>query len=512
VFIDGRFLTASAGVSLMVHPPVKTGEATLDATHPDKTMISRNGTVLYLDGRYHMWYAAFERARERWPEGETHMETKSFALDDQFCYATSADGIRWEKPDLGVPPPYYGAEPNGCPIYDEQGRRIPIERMGMVFIDPRAPPTERLRMVDRSVQRQKGGKDRLMLFASADGRSWRRTHENVLSYESARPHLDSPNVIFWDERIEKYVAYVRRNLHGGGAQGRTVARAESADLGRFPDADLAPIVLKWDGLDPSAVQAPGGPTQTLMDFYNSSALRYPWAQDAYFMFPSAYYHFKAAVHREFAGDEPTNAGPVDIRFAASRDGIIWERFDRRPFVNLGRSDEFDAMLLYMFSGLVPGTNESELFMYYTGSDRMHGWDRDMRNKRILRAAGLEAKLETSFVSRLVVRRDGFVSVRADYTGGEFTPPSLKFAGAELVLNIDTAAAGMARVEIQDEIGIALPGYGIAEADIIHTANAINRVVSWQGRSNVASLAGRAVRLRFVMRDTDLFAFQFRGKQ
>jgi hypothetical protein len=218
------------------------------------------------------------------------------------------------------------------------------------------------------------------------------------------------------------------------------------------------------------------------------------------------------VQREFAGDEPTNAGPVDIRFAASRDGITWQRFDRRPFVDLGLRNEFDAMLLYMFRGLVPGADESELFMYYTGSDRTHGWDRNVRNKRILRAAGLAPTIETSYVSRLVLRRDGFVSVRAEYGGGEFTTPPLTFTGTELALNIDTSAAGMARVEIQDEIGIPVPGFALTEADIIHTANTINRVVSWQGRTDVSALAGRTVRLRFVMRDTDLYAFQFRGKQ
>jgi hypothetical protein len=71
---------------------------------------------------------------------------------------------------------------------------------------------------------------------------------------------------------------------------------------------------------------------------------------------------------------------------------------------------------------------------------------------------------------------------------------------------------MARVEIQDEIGIPVPGFALTEADIIHTANTINRVASWQGRTDVSALAGRTVRLRFVMRDTDLYAFQFRGKQ
>lgn len=512
VFIDGRFIGSAAGVSLVVHPPMKTRGATLDATHPDKTMISRNGTVLFADGIYHMWYAAFERARERWPEGEEPSELEKFSLDDQFCYAWSEDGINWHKPDMGVPPPYDGAEPNGCPVYDENDQPMTLIRVGMVFLDPNALPTERFRFVHREIRRTTGRPDSLEIFSSPDGRVWRRTHRDVLSYADKPHHLDSPNVAFWDGDLGQYVAYVRRNIHGNIAQGRTVARAATTDLAHFPGVDVSPIVLKWDATDPTSLVLPEGRELSMVDFYNSSAVKYEWADAAYYLFPSAYYHYHEEVQREFAGEEPTNAGPVDIRFAASRDGLIWHRFDRRAFVDLGLRDEFDAMLLYMFRGVVPGANETEMFMYYTGSDRTHGWDRNVRNKRILTAAGLEPKIETSFVSRLVLRRDGFISVRSEYDGGQFTTPPLRFTGDRLRLNLDTSATGEVRVEIQDEQGVPLEGFTLPDCDRIHTANEINRVVTWRGSAALDALQGRTVRLRFIMRDADLYAFQFGGDE
>jgi hypothetical protein len=64
------------------------------------------------------------------------------------------------------------------------------------------------------------------------------------------------------------------------------------------------------------------------------------------------------------------------------------------------------------------------------------------------------------------------------------------------------------VAVLDADGKPLPGFALEDCDIIHTANDINRVVTWQGRADLGALAGRAVRLRFVMRNTDLFAFQF----
>ena len=42
-------------------------------------------------------------------------------------------------------------------------------------------------------------------------------------------------------------------------------------------------------------------------------------------------------------------------------------------------------------------------------------------------------------------------------------------------------------------------------------NEIDRTVNWKNGSDVGSLAGKPVRLRFVLQDADLFAFQFQQR-
>ena len=39
-------------------------------------------------------------------------------------------------------------------------------------------------------------------------------------------------------------------------------------------------------------------------------------------------------------------------------------------------------------------------------------------------------------------------------------------------------------------------------------NEIDRVVVWKGKSNLESLAGKPVRLRFQLKDADVYALQF----
>ena len=171
--------------------------------------------------------------------------------------------------------------------------------------------------------------------------------------------------------------------------------------------------------------------------------------------------------------------------------------------------EFDSKSARVFYGLVPSVDGREMYMYYLGSDRLHGWGRDERNKRLLTAADLAPTEDVTVISRLVLRRDGFISARAAYAGGKFTTPLFRFAGKELVLNVDTSATGILQVGFLDEAGKTIEGYGINECDRIHTANEINRVVRWQGESDISKLAGKPVRMRFVFRDADLYAFQCR---
>lgn len=369
---------------------------------------------------------------------------------------------------------------------------------GMVFLDPNAPEDQRFRLVVNPKEFSRF----IQVFSSPDGIHWKHTHHDLVTYDTTtKPkHLDTRNGIFWDDRIKKYVTYIRKNIHEssdeGFSQGRSVARGESPTLAGFGDAGDLPVIMRAGGRE---------------DIYTFSAIIYPWAENVYLGFPTLYYHYGKWQH-EFSKEIPTNAGVLDARFAVSRDGIHWNNFNWESFVPLGMDGEFDSKRVYMGYGVVPALNGREMYMYYWGFNSTHGWNRDERNNRLLTAANVEPHTkERAIISRVVLRRDGFVSIHAPYDGGWFTTPLLRFRGNQLVLNIENASTGEMRVEIQDEKGKPISGFTLEDCDLIHTANEINRPVSWKGISSLEKLEGKTVRLRFVFRDTDLYAFQFRER-
>jgi hypothetical protein len=116
--------------------------------------------------------------------------------------------------------------------------------------------------------------------------------------------------------------------------------------------------------------------------------------------------------------------------------------------------------------------------------------------------------KSSLLRRYSLRLDGFVSVAAPLSGGELVTKPILFSGKELTLNFASSAAGDVRVEIQDEGGKPFPGFALEDCGP-HFGDAIERVVTWKGGSDLSSLAGKAVRLRFALRDVDLFSYRFR---
>jgi hypothetical protein len=64
------------------------------------------------------------------------------------------------------------------------------------------------------------------------------------------------------------------------------------------------------------------------------------------------------------------------------------------------------------------------------------------------------------------------------------------------------------VEIQDERGNPIEGFRLEDSREI-IGDQIEREVSWQSGSDVRQLAGKPARLRFVLKDADLFSFRFK---
>ena len=107
------------------------------------------------------------------------------------------------------------------------------------------------------------------------------------------------------------------------------------------------------------------------------------------------------------------------------------------------------------------------------------------------------------------------SIAQCYAGGELVTKPLVFNGDNLLLNYATSAAGSIRVEIQDIRGNPLPGFALEESPLIW-GDEIEHRVRWE-RSHakassdnpLARIAGKPVRLRFVMKDADLYSLRFR---
>ena len=120
----------------------------------------------------------------------------------------------------------------------------------------------------------------------------------------------------------------------------------------------------------------------------------------------------------------------------------------------------------------------------------------------------EMSIYTTPFRRFTLRTDGFASVHVGADVGELVTQPLRFAGKELLINYSTSAGGNVRVEILDETGQPIPEFTLADSNNL-VGDTIEQQVSWKKGSDVSSLAGNSVRLRFVMQEADLFAIQFR---
>jgi hypothetical protein len=177
---------------------------------------------------------------------------------------------------------------------------------------------------------------------------------------------------------------------------------------------------------------------------------------------------------------------------SSRDGLSFKRWGEaiiRPGLQKDcwvNRNHMTAWGILVTKSNVPGTpDELSIYStegYYTGADVR--------------------------LRRFTYRIDGFVSVQAPLTGGEFVTKPVIFEGKRLVMNFSTSAAGSVRVEIQTAEGEPIPGFTLDDSQEIF-GDAIEQVVTWKGGSDVSPLAGKPVRLRFVMNDADLYSIRFR---
>jgi hypothetical protein len=117
-------------------------------------------------------------------------------------------------------------------------------------------------------------------------------------------------------------------------------------------------------------------------------------------------------------------------------------------------------------------------------------------------------LDGNRLRRFSLRMDGFASVHAPYKGGEMLTRPLVFEGKELVINYSTSAAGSLQLEVSDSDGEPIPGLSMDNCPEIY-GDEMEKLVEWGSGSDLSRLAGQVVRLRFMLKDADLYSLRFR---
>jgi hypothetical protein len=457
LLVDDSLLYSLEGVDLRLHAPVPREivmvcDAPWEGSGCGYETVFRDGPIV------RMYYIAADLTSA---DGTKMASRPLFA-----CYAESRDGIRWIKPELGLFE-YGGSKKNN----------IVWSSPGLDNFTPMKDPNPACRVGEqyKAVGNGPGG---LWAYKSSDGIRWSPLADKPIITKGA---FDTQNNAFWDRLRKHYWCYIR-DFHNGI---RDIRVATSEDF------------RTWT--EPEPLRFPGAPDEPL---YTNQIAPYYRAEHLFVGFPTRYVErpwspsMKALPdpeHRQRRMKFHPRYGTAvtDGLFMTSRDGRTFHRFDE-AFLRPGpeRRDNWVYGDCYQSLGLLETpaddpTAPPEL-SFYVGEDHWKGPKR---------------------LRRYTLRIDGFVSLHAGARGECVTRP-LVFRGKELTVNFATSAAGHVRVELQDAAGRPFPGFALADSDELF-GDALERPVTWKDKSDVSALAGRPVRIRFLLRDADLYALKFR---
>ena len=451
-FVDEWLIDRMEGTRLRLHHPVRR-EVVFRFDAPWEGGQSAYVTMLQEKNHLRMYYRGGGDLRREYT-----------------CVAMSRDGIHFNRPKLGLFK-FEGSKQNNI-IWTGEKKAYWESHNFSPFKDTNPATTAARRYKAVTVGRAilPGESDHrkvLMAFVSADGIHWKRLQERPIITEGG---FDSQNVAFWDANLSKYVCYFRKGQQGK----KSVARSTSEDF------------VHWS--KPELMDFGGTPIE---HFYTNGIEPYLRAPHLYLGFPMRFVH---PTERNTVGfNRRKTDGLSDAVFMSSRDGHHWARTFMEAFLRPGLDPKNwgGAHGNQTPAWHIVQSGKGEMSIYYAEHYDNYPKDEVLPQMR-----------------RCTLRVDGFISVNAPYAGGEMVTKPLTFEGRELVINCATAAIGSVKVEVLDAGGKPIPGFTLDDAVEIW-GDEIERVVGWKQGHDVSRLAGQPVRLRFVMKDTDLYSIQFR---
>jgi hypothetical protein len=281
-----------------------------------------------------------------------------------ICYATSKNGINWEKPDLGLVE-YNGSKknnivwrgPHGAGVFKDMHEKDPAKRYKVIF-------------------------QGLAVSFSSDGIHWNeKTKVNGVEVAG-----DTHNNALWAPTLNKFVGITRT---WGNEFGREVARIESDDFINWTKEE---VVLHGINKD---LQTYAMPT-----FYYGGV-----------------YLGLVAIHRQ-------STDRVWTELTWSPDTRNWFRIDERnPLIaNSEKKLDYDYGCVYACAS--PVFIDDKIMLYYGGSDWLHfGWRNGFLCLATLRPDGFAGYVQKNrkqdgvIITKLISYKGGALKLTADVENG-----------------------------------------------------------------------------------------------
>jgi len=404
------------------------------------------------DKLYKCWYSPFiidERTTStaedrRHPFYTVYLEKRPNGRETGICYATSKDGLMWDKSELGLVE-FEGNKNNNILIRGSHGAAI--------FKDiHESDPAKRYKMIFKGDGEDTG----MAVCFSADGLRW----SEAIDCPEIEAHGDTHNVAFWAPDMGKHIVFTRINA---GDNTRQVARTESKD---FVNWTKAKVILK--GSDPLKQ------THDLV------------------VFPTGGVYIGLLGVMEFLDRSNYNI-KQHIELAWSPDSVTWYRIEegKRFIANSPAEKEHYGYTPYDWGTVfasAPIFLEDEIRIYYGSSD---WYFMDWRK---------------GYLALATLRPDGWAGYEPISTDAPAFITTKAVTGnlASLSIAADVQNGGSVIVAVIDEHG----------KELAHSEPVSNTVTSgrikWQADvKGLKSMSDGKARLKFVLRNAKLYAFQIK---
>ncbi len=385
-----------------------------------------------------------------------------------MAYATSKDGINWDRPQLDFIPGTNAVlrdyRPDSTTVFLDHDTSDPDQRFKIFLREPL------------------GDVRPGYVTTSPDGINWAEPIETG--------GLGDRSTMFYNPFRGKWVYSVRRSGRYPTPHGRARYYREHEDF--LAGADWFDTELTyWASADD--LDLPDPEIGDRPQLYNLDAVAYESLMIGFHQIhlgpPNRYY---------FERGEPKI---TELKLSYSRDGFHWHRPDRNVFINATRQKEdWDRGYVQSVGGICTVVGD-ELWFYYIGfqgdSSKIVTESPDW-----LYLSGMHSYASTGIAK---LRRDGFASMDAGKKTGILDTRPISFKeGQNLFVNVSNPE-GKLVVEVLDENWDVIEGLSAGDCHPVAVDSTIEKI-SWKNNKNLADLQGKPIRLRFYLTNGQLYSF------